>query len=461
MRKNNLWITALAFGLSLSAYGQQAEGGISSGMLQEIKQAYKGTPADKAIHNAIAGNDINKLAVNNDSKNNFDTYFSNKVNSKGITNQKSSGRCWLFTGLNVIRAQVIAKYNLPEFELSQNYNFFWDQLEKANLFLQGIIDTREKPINDKMVEWLFKNPIGDGGQFTGVSDLILKYGLVPASVMPETYSSEHTDELNRLLGLKLREFGLQLRETAAKGADAKTLQQQKTDMLGTVYSMLALALGEPVKNFTYTVNGVTKEYTPLSFYQEFLGNDLDGNYVMVMNDPSRDYYQCYEIDYDRHVYDGKNWKYVNLPIEDIKQMAIASIKDSTMLYFSCDVGKFMDRQRGVLDVNNFDYNSLMGTTFGMDKKQRIQTFASGSSHAMTLMAVDLDKAGKPKKWMVENSWGKDSGYQGHMIMTDEWFNEYMFRLVVEKKYVPSKVLDILKKEPVRLPAWDPMFADEE
>lgn len=225
--------------------------------------------------------------------------------------------------------------------------------------------------------------------------------------------------------------------------------------------MLALALGEPVKNFTYTVNGVTKEYTPLSFYQEFLGNDLDGNYVMVMNDPSRDYYQCYEIDYDRHVYDGKNWKYVNLPIEDIKQMAIASIKDSTMLYFSCDVGKFMDRKRGVLDINNFDYNSLMGTTFGMDKKQRIQTFASGSSHAMTLMAVDLDKAGKPKKWMVENSWGKDSGYQGHMIMTDEWFNEYMFRLVVEKKYVPSKVLDILKKEPVRLPAWDPMFADEE
>ena len=183
MRKNNLWITALAFGLSLSAYGQQSEGGISSGMLQEIKQAYKGTPADKAIHNAIAGNDINKLAVNNDSKNNFDTYFSNKVNSKGITNQKSSGRCWLFTGLNVIRAQVIAKYNLPEFELSQNYNFFWDQLEKANLFLQGIIDTREKPINDKMVEWLFKNPIGDGGQFTGISDNLMKYGIVPSGVI--------------------------------------------------------------------------------------------------------------------------------------------------------------------------------------------------------------------------------------------------------------------------------------
>lgn len=450
---------ACIMAMALGAQAQQ--GGISADMLKQIQGTYKHTAADKAIHNAMAGTSLGVLARNQESLANFDANFSDKVVSVGITNQKQSGRCWLFTGLNVLRAQMIAKYGLKEMEFSQNYNFFYDQLEKSNLFLQGIIDTREKPMDDKMVEWLFKNPIGDGGQFTGVSDLILKYGLVPASVMPETYSSEHTDELNRLLGLKLREFGLQLRETAAKGADAKTLQQQKTDMLGTVYSMLALALGEPVKNFTYTVNGVTKEYTPLSFYQELLGNDLDGNYVMVMNDPSRDYYQCYEIDYDRHVYDGKNWKYVNLPIEDIKQMAIASIKDSTMLYFSCDVGKFMDRQRGVLDVNNFDYNSLMGTTFGMDKKQRIQTFASGSSHAMTLMAVDLDKAGKPKKWMVENSWGKDSGYQGHMIMTDEWFNEYMFRLVVEKKYVPSKVLDILKKEPVRLPAWDPMFADEE
>lgn len=450
---------ACLMAMALGAQAQQ--GGISADMLKQIQGTYKHTAADKAIHNAMAGTSLGVLARNQGSLANFDANFSDKVVSAGITNQKQSGRCWLFTGLNVLRAQMIAKYGLKEMEFSQNYNFFYDQLEKSNLFLQGIIDTREKPMDDKMVEWLFKNPIGDGGQFTGVSDLILKYGLVPASVMPETYSSEHTDELNRLLGLKLREFGLQLRDTAAKGADAKSLQQQKTEMLGTVYSMLALALGEPVKNFTYTVNGVTKEYTPLSFYQEFLGNDLDGNYVMVMNDPSRDYYQCYEIDYDRHVYDGKNWKYVNLPIEDIKQMAIASIKDSTMLYFSCDVGKFMDRKRGVLDINNFDYNSLMGTTFGMDKKQRIQTFASGSSHAMTLMAVDLDKAGKPKKWMVENSWGKDSGYQGHMIMTDEWFNEYMFRLVVEKKYVPSKVLDILKKEPVRLPAWDPMFADEE
>lgn len=445
--------------LALSAQAQ--EGGITPDMLARIKGAYQHTASDKAIHNAMAGTSIAVLARNQERLADFDTNFSDKVVSKGITDQQQSGRCWLFTGLNVLRAQMIAKYGLDELTFSHNYNFFYDQLEKANLFLQGIIDTRNKPMDDKMVEWLFKNPIGDGGQFTGVSDLIMKYGLVPSSVMPETYSSENTSQISNLIALKLREYGLQLRNESAAGAKAEALEAKKTEMLGTVYRMLALAMGEPVQKFKWTMNGVEKEYTPLSFYQEFLGNDLDNNYVMVMNDPSRDYYKCYEIDYDRHVYDGKNWTYVNLPVEDIKEMAIASIKDSTMMYFSCDVGKFMDSKRGVLDINNFDYASLMGTDFSMDKKQRIQTFASGSTHAMTLMAVDLDENGKPKKWMVENSWGQESGFRGHMIMTDEWFNEYMFRLAVEKKYVPKKVLDVLKQKPVRLPAWDPMFAPEE
>lgn len=440
---------------------QAQDGGITQDMLNQIKSSYKHTASDKAIYNAMAGTSIAVLAKNHENLANFDTNFSNKVISHGITDQQQSGRCWLFTGLNVLRAQMIAKYGLDEMEFSQNYCFFYDQLEKANLFLQGIIDTREKPMDDKMVEWLFRNPISDGGQFTGISDVIGKYGVVPASVMPETYSSENTSQIARLIGLKLREFGLQLRDEAAKGGKLPALEQKKTEMLSTIYRMLALAFGEPVEYFTWTMNGVTKEYTPQSFYQEYLGNDLTNNYVMLMNDPSREYYKCYEIDFDRHVYDGKNWTYVNLPVDDIKAMAIASIKDSTMMYFSCDVAKFLDSKRGTLDLKNFDYESLMGTTFGMDKKQRVQTFASGSSHAMTLMAVDLDKDGKPKKWMVENSWGAESGYKGHLIMTDEWFNEYMFRLVVEKKYVPAKVLDILKQKPVRLPAWDPMFAPEE
>lgn len=466
MERNIVWISALALGLSLSAYGQQNSGGISTGMLQQIQQSYKETPSDRAIRHAISNNDINKLAVNSENKANFDTYFSNKVSSKGITNQKSSGRCWLFTGLNVFRAKAIAKYDMGDFQFSQNYSFFWDQLEKANLFLQGIIDTRTKPIDDRMVEWLFKNALSDGGQFTGVFDILGKYGVVPADVMPETNSSDNTGRMASLIGSKLKEQGLQLREQAAKGASVAALEKTKTEMLSLVYRMLVLNLGEPPATFTWTRkdnrgNPVeTKEYTPKSFYDAFIGQDLSTNYVMLMNDPSREFYKLYEIDFDRHRYDGTNWTYVNLPVEDIKEMAIASIKDSAMMYFSCDVGKFLDRDRGVLDVNYYDYGSLMGTTFGMDKKQRIQTFDSGSSHAMTLMAVDLDTNGRPKKWMVENSWGPGAN-NGHLIITDQWFNEYMFRLVVDRKYITDKVKEVLKQKPVRLPAWDPMFADEE
>ena len=393
---------ALLFAAALTAQAQQ--GGISGEMLNQIKQSYKATPADKAIRNALGGTSINTLALNQENRADFDTEFSHKVLSKGITDQQSSGRCWLFTGLNVLRSQMIAKYGLDEMEFSQNYCFFYDQLEKANLFLQGIIDTSGKPMDDKMVEWLFKNPIGDGGQFTGVSDILTKYGVVPAEVMVETNSSNSTGRMSNLIGLKLKEYGLQLRDlSTTKGTTVADLEKKKTEMLGTIYRMLVLNLGEPPTKFTWTRKDAkgnpveTKEYTPQSFFQEYIGDDLKNNYVMLMNDPSRDYYKLYEIDYDRHAYDGKNWTYVNLPIEDIKQMAIASIKDSTMMYFSCDVGKFFDRDRGILDVNFYDYGSLMGTTFGMDKKQRIQTFASGSSHAMTLMAVDLDANGKPKK----------------------------------------------------------------
>lgn len=466
MKKSILSVCLMA--LAWGGLQAQQQGGISEDMLREIRKAYKGTAADKALLNAITANDIRVLALNHENAADFDTYFSDKVLSRGITDQKSSGRCWLFTGLNVMRAKMIAKYDLPSLEFSQSYGFFWDQLEKSNLFLQGIIDTADRPMDDRMVEHLFKNPLSDGGQFTGVMDIVMKYGVVPKGVMPETFSSENTAQMANFIKLKLREFGLQLRDQAAKGAKAKQLEQSKTEMLGTIYRMLVLTLGEPVTEFQWVMRdadgkprGEMKTYTPQSFFKEFINEDYVNDYIMVMNDPSRPYWKVYEIDYDRHAYDGHNWLYVNLPMDEIKPMAIASIKDSTMMYFSCDVGKFLNQKRGLLDLRNYDYDSLFGTTFGMDKKQRIQTFASGSTHAMTLMAVDLDANGKPKKWMVENSWGQ-VGYKGHLIMTDQWFDEYMFRLAVNKKYVPAKVLELLEKEkPVRLPAWDPMFADEE
>ena len=452
---------ALLIASGMSA--QTAGGGISAEMLKEISKGYAGTPADKALRNALNTTSITVLAENADNIAMIDTHFSDEVKTRGITDQKSSGRCWLFTGLNVLRAKMIDRFDLGDFSFSQNYLFFYDQLEKANLFLQGVIDTKSLDFSDRKVDWLFANPIGDGGQFTGVSNLIMKYGLVPADAMPETLSANSTSAMSTQLKNLLRQDGLRLRATTRKD----DVYAMKTEMLKEVYHILALCLGVPPTEFEWARydskgNFVScKTYTPKAFYDEFIGTDLENNYVMVMNDPTRDYGKVYEIDYDRHVYDGQNWVYVNLPIERIKEMAIASIKDNTAMYFSCDVNKFLNRSKGVADLNNFDYDSLMGVEYTMDKRERIMTHASGSTHAMTLMAVDLDASGKPRKWMVENSWGASSGYKGHIIMTDEWFNEYMFRLVLEKKYVPADVLNMLEQKPVLLPAWDPMFLPEE
>ena len=367
----------------------------------------------------MGGTSIKELALNQENQKALNTDFSIKVESKGITDQQSSGRCWLFTGLNVMRAKTLAEYGFQSFEFSEVYPFFWDQLEKANLFLQGIIDTSKSPLTDKTVEWLFQHPLSDGGTFTGVADIVSKYGLVPKDAMPETNSSENTSRMANLISLKLKEYGLQLRDMAAAGAKPEALEKEKTTMLGTIYRMLVLNLGVPPTEFDYVRHDAkgnpveTEHHTPMSFLEKYGDKQLLTNYVMLMNDPSREYYKCYEIDYDRHRYDGKNWTYVNLPVEDIKEMAIASLKDSTMMYFSCDVGKFLNSERGLLDVKNYDYESLMGTTFRDRTRSNVsRLFSSGSSHAMTLMAVDLNKDGKPVKWMVENSWGAASGYQG-------------------------------------------------
>ena len=461
MKKYILCLVVLLMSVA-GVMAQTKNGGISEDMLGRIRQGYTGTPEQKAVKNALASNSIATLAVNSENLSMIDTHFSHQVKTKGITDQKSSGRCWLFTGLNVLRAKMIAKYDLPEFEFSQNYNSFYDLLEKSNLFLQAIIDTRSLPMDDRKVDWLMKNPIGDGGQFTGVSNLIMKYGVVPKSVMPETYQSDNTGQMTMILKWKLREFALELREMKS----AK-LAERKEVMLTEIYRILVECLGVPPTEFEWTRYNKegkvvsVKKYTPKSFYNEFIGEDLESNYVMIMNDPTREYGKVYEIEYDRHVYDGENWLYINLPIERVKELAIASIKDNTAMYFSCDVGKFSNSKKGTLDINNMDYESLFRTKFPMDKKQRIQTYSSGSSHAMTLIAVDLDEAGKPRKWMVENSWGAGSGYKGNLIMTDKWFEEYMFRVVLEKKYVPADVLKMLEQKPVLLPAWDPMFAPEE
>lgn len=454
---------------SLPCLAQTKDGGISADMLKEIQQSQKLSSADKALFNAVASNSIDNLAKNHANRGAIDTYFSVETKAQSITDQKQSGRCWMFSGFNVLRSNFANRTDSLSVELSQDYLFFWDQLEKANLFLQGVIDCASKPMDDVRVQFFFKNPINDGGTFCGVSDLVDKYGLVPADVMPETFSAENTSKATALIKSKLREFGLKLRDMANGGKSAKEIKAEKTKMLSEIYRMLTLTLGEPVKEFTYAFKNkdgrtVTeaKKYTPKSFAAEILGGKtIGGSFIMVMNDPRREYYKTYEVEYDRHTYDGTNWKYLNLPMEDIAKLAIASLKDGRKMYSSYDVGKFLDSKRGYCDIRNYDYGSLFGTTFGMNKAQRIMTYDSGSTHAMTLTAVDLDAKGNPTKWKVENSWGADWGQKGYLIMTNDWFNEYMFRLVVDKKYVPAKTLKQYEQKPVMVMPEDPLFLPDE
>ena len=320
--KRYIFLLVTLFVVVLTTTAQS--GGISPDMLREIQNVQPLSPADKAISNAIAANSIDALAKNRDNARALDTYFNIETPRQSITDQQSSGRCWMFSGLNVLRSNF-AQRDSVQLELSQAYLFFWDQLEKANLMLQGVIDTGKKPIDDQRVQFFFHHPISDGGTFCGVSDLAEKYGLVPTEVMPESYSTDNTSKAASIISSKLREYGLQLRDMVAKGKSTKDIQKAKTEMLGQIYRMLTLTIGAPVQQFTYAfkdkdgkAKGPAKSYTPQSFYQEIVGGPLNGTFIMAMNDPRRPYYKTYEVEYDRHTYDGHNWCYVNLPMDDIE-----------------------------------------------------------------------------------------------------------------------------------------------
>ena len=454
--------------LAVGAAAQTGNGGISEQMLRQIVSSNTPKPQDRAIQNAMAANAIDDLARNHQNARELDTHFSIETKKQSITDQKSSGRCWMFSGMNVLRGDFNLRTDSLMVEFSQAYLFFWDQLEKANLMLQGCVDTGKKPIDDQRVQFFFHYPINDGGTFCGVADLTEKYGLVPREVMPESFSSDNTSKARALIASKLREFGLQLREMVQRGKKTADIENAKTSMLGQIYHMLVYTIGEPPAKFTYAFKnekgktvGEPKEYTPQSFYQEVVGQPLNGTFIMVMNDPRREYYKTYEVELDRHTYDGHNWKYVNLPMDDIEAMAIDALRGGHKLYSSYDVGKMLDRKRGYADTENFDYASLFGTTFGMDKAQRISTFDSGSTHAMTLTAVDLDKEGKATKWKVENSWGAAWGQQGCLIMTDRWLREYMFRLVVPNQFVPEHIMKAWQSKPIMVMPEDPLFGVDE
>ncbi len=431
--------------------------------LAKIRSGFVKDNYTEAMGNALSSNPITDLAWSRENEGTSDHYFTYRVDVKGITNQKSSGRCWLFTSLNVFRPMAITHFNVPAFEFSENYLYFWDLFEKANLFLNNIVNTADKPIDDEKVRWYFRSPVDDGGQWINFVNLANKYGMVPREAMEETYSSENTSWMTKLLNRKLREQALTLRDMRNNSKSDAEITDKKIEMMGIIYRMLVLNLGEPPTEFSYRYKdkdgklSTAQTYTPQSFMKEVLGDIQLNDYVMLMNDPSRPYWKHYEIENYRNVQEGENWHYVNLPNDVIKQFCIESIKNNEALYASCDVGKQLRRDFGVLDVDNFNYEAVYNIPFSMNKAERIKTSDSGSTHGMALIAVEVDKNEKPVKWQFENSWGETAGEKGYLTFTDRWFDEYMFRIVVHKKYISDKVLKTYGEKAEMLPPWDPMF----
>lgn len=458
--------TFLTTGLFLIANLSFAQSGsISNSELGQIRKAYdKNDPSTKAITNALTNNDIKTLVVNRNNVGKTDHYFKYRIKTGEITDQKSSGRCWMFSSLNTFRNKVADKLNISSFEFSESYLYFWDILEKANLFLENTIVTAEKPWDDRYVEWYFRTPVDDGGMWSSYINIVQKYGVVPKNVMPESNSSSNTSQMLRMINLKLREQGYIIREmTSNKKTKTEDIQKEKVKMLGDIYRMLCLNLGEPPTEFEWRFKdktdkiSETKKYTPTSFLNETLHDINYNDYVMIMNNPTRPYYQYFEVENYRNTKEGVNWKYINLPNDVIKQLCMVSIKANEPLYASCDVAQQLDGKEGLLSLDNYDYESIYGMKFGMDKKARILTHESGSSHGMALIAFDVDQNEKPVKWQFENSWGSTSGQKGYLTFTDEWFNEYMFRFVIQKKFLTPDVLKVLDQKPIMTPPWDPMF----
>lgn len=457
----NKFITAVLILAGFGVFGQT----VTDKDLQDIQNSFKKDASTKAIQNILTNDkNIRDNALNRDLQGKIDHYFKYRVNVKGVTDQQSSGRCWMFTSMNILRPSVMKKYNLSKFDFSHNYLYFWDIFEKSNLFLENMITTADRDMSDRDVTEYFKAPVGDGGVWNLYYNAAKKYGVVPQDVMPETAHSNNTSQMTGVINEKLRLGGYTLREMAVNGKNAQELRAEKNNILKDVYRILALCLGEPPHEFTWRykdATGSVKElvnYTPKKFYDEITPADFNPeNYIMVMNDPTREYYKLYEIQNYRNTIEGVNWIYLNLPNEDLKKAALASIKNNEALYGSCDVGKQFNRENGVLDPAMFDYESLFGVQLKMDKKTRILTRQSGSAHAMTIIGCDTDENDKPVKWEFENSWGASSGNGGYLTFTDKWFDEYMFRAVIHKKYLDKKAVNALSINAIQLPVWDYMY----
>ena len=436
---------------------------ISQNLLDQLEKRFDENPGNRMAMNAAVSCGICASSRNYVTEREIPHEFSVSLEQGAVTNQKRSGRCWMFAALNCMRFQVIKKQNLEDFELSQSYPLFYDKLEKANYFLESILDTLDEPTDGRLIAHLLAAPLNDGGQWDMLCSIVEKYGLVPKTAMPESVSSSATQEMVSYMTEKLREYACVLRKGHKAGKSMEQLKKEKEAMMETVYRMLCISLGKPPKTFTFEYRDKDGNFhreenlTPKAFYEKYVGLRLD-DYVSVINAPTEDkpFYRSYTVQYLGNVKEGRPVKYVNLPIEEMKQAAIAQLKDGEPVWFGCDVGKRSFRDGGLMDTGIYDVETLFDTDFPMTKAERLEYGQSLMTHAMVFQGVNLDENGRPDRWRVENSWGEEAGKKGYFVMSDRWFDEYNYQVVVNKKYLSSKALEAYEKEPVRLNPWDPM-----
>ena len=416
--------------------------------------------------NAVTSNGINKSARVPERVAKATCAFSVQVTPQGeITNQKSSGRCWMFAALNVMRREVMVKQNLETFEFSQSYPLFWDKLERSNWFLCNVVDMLDEPLEGREMAYLLADPLCDGGQWDMFVSLVRKYGVVPKEAMPETACSSATREMDTYLTKLLRADAAELRRAHEAGASLDEVRGRIPAMMTAVRRILCTCLGEPPATFDFRARTKGDKpqtveelgITPQEFYAKYVGMDLD-QYVSVIsaNTADKPFGHTYTVERLGNVAEDGQVKYLNLPIERLKELALAQLRDNRPVWFGSDVGQYSVREDGILDPGALDVDTLLGTPVDMDRATRLDYGDSCMTHAMVLQGVDLDAEGKTTQWRVENSWGKDFGKDGFYIMDDSWFDEFVYQIVVDKKYLAADELAAWATEPISLRPWDPM-----
>ena len=438
---------------------------ISLSYIKKFNRNFNSSSTNTLSRNALIQNDASKVAVNWENFSQINHIYSNTISKQlPVTNQKASGRCWGFAGLNLLRLEIVKKYNLSNFEFSQNYFMFWDKLEKANYFLENILKTLDQDYDSRIMMHLLQAPVQDGGQWDMFVNLIEKYGAVPQSVMPETNHSSKSGMMNYFLTHKLREFAYIIRKSNKSRTKIKDLRNKKEKMISEIYSLLCMFLGNPPTNFDWSIKDKDNKFSrfnniePINFYKKFTKIKLKDKVCLIHAPMSnKKMNELYTVDFLGNVVGGNIIKYANLEIKELKRAAIKSIKNDEAVWFGCDVGKMFNRNLGIMDMDLYDYENLFNSKFKMNKATRLEYGDSLMTHAMLFTGVDI-KANKPQKWRVENSWGNKNGDKGYYLMSDNWFDEYNYEVVVDKKYLTSKILSIFDLEPKKLDPWDPMGA---